>query len=324
MIGKLRSEGVDLDALFTGEGHAPAQLGDGERAAGRDPVSEGERLDLPDWLVPLFRRSLGDGIEEAAGMLRTRAPVTLRINSRMNSVGQAIEVLKEDGIDTHPVPEVETALTVRGGARRINGSRAYLEGCVELQDASSQAAMAMIPVPEGGRVLDFCAGGGGKVLALAGRAEAEWYAHDADPARMRDLPARAARAGVDVACLSPGAAARAAPYDMVLCDVPCSGSGTWRRAPDAKWRLTPERLEELVRTQAAILETASALVRPGGVLAYTTCSVLNEENRDQAELFLASHPGWRVLDERQWPVSEASDGFYLAVFGCPDASEIQP
>ena len=260
MLGKLRAEGADPDAVFTGQGHAPAPLTVAERQAGRTPASEGERLDLPDWLVPMFHASLGPTAETAARLLQRRAPVTLRVNIRLNSAREAIEILKESGIETSPVESVETALAVQEGGRQITASRAYLEGRVELQDASSQAAMAAIPLPAGARVLDFCAGGGGKVLALAARGEGKWFAHDVDAGRMRDLPDRAARAGVAVTCLGPGTAGREAPFDVVLCDVPCSGSGTWRRSPDAKWRLTPDRLEELVGLQAGILQEASTLV----------------------------------------------------------------
>lgn len=164
----------------------------------------------------------------------------------------------------------------------------------------------------GARVLDFCAGGGGKVLALAARHEATWFAHDAAPDRMRDLPARAARAGVKVTQLDQGAVTEAAPFDVVLCDVPCSGSGTWRRTPEAKWALTPERLHALCDTQRNILEHVQALLRPGGLLAYSTCSVLAEENEAQVAGFEAAYPGWTREDTRRWPISDIGDGFYLA------------
>lgn len=314
MLGRVRADGTDPDDLFTGQGHAPHPLSAAERTAGHAPGSEGDRLDLPDWLVPLFHASLGDGTAAAAEALRRRAPVVVRVNARISNASQAIDILQEDGISAEPVEEVETALALRDGARRLNGARAYAEGVVELQDTSSQAAMACLPVRPGQRVLDYCAGGGGKVLALAARAEAQWFAHDADPGRMRDLPARARRAGVTVTRLSPEEVQAEAPFDLVLCDVPCSGSGTWRRAPEAKWRLTPERLAALKTTQADILVRASDLVGPHGHLAYTTCSVLEEENGDRVAGFIDSHPDWQLREERRWPISEQGDGFYLALF----------
>src|SRR6056297_2575581 len=311
MLGRVRADGADPDDLFTGQGHAPQPLSAAERTAGHAPGSEGDRLDLPDWLVPLFHASLGDGAAAAAEALRRRAPVVVRVNARISNVSQAIDMLQEDGISAEPVEEVETALVLRDGARRLNGARAYAEGVVELQDTSSQAAMACLPVRPGQRVLDYCAGGGGKVLALAARAEAQWFAHDADPGRMRDLPARARRAGVKVTRLSPEEVRAEAPFDLVLCDVPCSGSGTWRRAPEAKWALTPERLGELQGMQAQILEQAAALVTPGGHLVYATCSVLRQENDAQIEAFLAARPSWNCDLMRRWPISEGGDGFFV-------------
>jgi len=312
MIGLIRAGGADPDSLFAGTSHAPAPLDAAERAGGRAPMSAGERWDLPDWLVAAFGNALGGGAEAAALALRHRAPVILRVNQRCNSVAQAIETLKQDGIDAEPVAIAPTALRVTGGARRVAVSAAYRAGAIELQDGSSQAAMAGLDVPARARVLDFCAGGGGKVLALAARVDAAWFAHDADAGRMTDLPARAARAGVRVTSLAPGAAADHAPYDLVLCDVPCSGSGTWRRAPDAKWRLTPERLGALVDLQARILSQAAALTRPGGAIAYTTCSLLTVENEEQVAAFLAGTRGWACLGQRRWPVCDQGDGFFLA------------
>lgn len=311
MIGALRDEGRDPDTLFTGEGHAPAPLSPEEHAAGAPPEAEGDRLDLPDWLVTAFQEALGDAAEPAALALRTRAPVTLRVNERLKTREQAIEFLLEDGVSTRPSDIASTALTVVDGARRINGSAAYSDGLVELQDGSSQAAMQAIDLPDGSRVLDYCAGGGGKILALAARKSGAWFAHDADPNRMKDLPARAARAGSAITRLSTPETAEAGPFDLVLCDVPCSGSGTWRRAPEAKWRLTPERLTDLVALQADILRHAEALVRPGGLLAYTTCSVLPRENEKAISKFLSNTDVWEVEFTENWPISEAGDGFFL-------------
>ena len=148
--------------------------------------------------------------------------------------------------------------------------------------------MAALDLPPGARVLDYCAGGGGKTLALAARCEATWFAHDALPRRMADLPARAARAGVEVQLCDTADLAALAPFDVVLCDVPCSGSGTWRRAPEAKWRLTPSDLDAFAARQDAILSDAAGLVAPGGRLIYCTCSILREENEAVIDRFTRS------------------------------------
>jgi 16S rRNA (cytosine967-C5)-methyltransferase len=313
MMGALRAEGRDPAEVFTGQGHSPAVPSDAERAAGQAPEALGDRFDLPDWMIPYFEGALGAEWYAAAKALTARAPVVLRVNQRKATVTAAVAALAEDGVEAVPAEIADTALLVRAGARRVSGSRAYRDGLVELQDGSSQAAMECLAVPPGARVLDYCAGGGGKVLALAARAEAEWFAHDAAPARMRDLPDRAKRAGISVTVLA-DAVERAGPFDLVLCDVPCSGSGTWRRTPDAKWRISPERLTELTEIQAAILDQAAGLVAPGGCLAYATCSLFCEENEAQVEAFLQRQPMWRPTTQRRWPVSDQGDGFFLATF----------
>ncbi|MDX1781965.1 MAG: RsmB/NOP family class I SAM-dependent RNA methyltransferase [Thalassovita sp.] len=309
VIGLARAQGLDLEVLFSGEGHAPAPLSAAEAAAGRQPEGA-EALDLPDWLEPLFRDSLGDRAEEIAQVMKTRAPVMLRVNLRKGDRGKAIAALREDGIETRPAEISDTALLVEEGARKVASSAAFQTGLVELQDGASQAVVDALPLEAGMRVLDYCAGGGGKTLAMAGRVEAEFNAHDANVARLNDLPSRAKRAGVRVQVLKPGAVT--GEFDLVLCDVPCSGSGSWRRAPDGKWRLTAEKLDELNGIQGDILETAAALVAPGGILAYATCSVLDRENGDRVDAFLAAHPDWTETDRRHWLPGPAGDGFFLS------------
>ncbi len=307
MIGLLRQDGLDLEAIFSGEGYGPDRLSDDENeVSGGSPP-----LDVPDWLVGPLKDSLGDQFDETLKALRARAAVILRVNLRKATLEEAQSVLAQDGIETRPMALVDTALEVTTGARRVKLNAAYLEGMVELQDASSQALVAEIPLSNNLKVLDYCAGGGGKVLAMSGRAEACFYAHDALEQRMSDLPVRAERAGATVQIVNDPTSA--APYDVVLCDVPCSGSGAWRRSPDAKWRFTAEDLAQLEATQAEILRQAQELVVPGGVLVYATCSVLNAENTAQSERFVQSNPDWTVEWQRQFLLSEGGDGFFGAI-----------
>jgi 16S rRNA (cytosine967-C5)-methyltransferase len=205
------------------------------------------------------------------------------------------------------------ALEVLEGARRLRNVAAYQNGLVELQDAASQAVVEQLPLRDGMKVLDYCAGGGGKALAMAAAANIQLFAHDAEPRRMKDLPSRAERAGAHLRSLETAALAAQAPFDLVLCDVPCSGSGSWRRAPEGKWRLTPEGLAQLHQTQAEILQAAAALVGPDGVLAYATCSMLRSENSVQVQRFVDSNPGWALQSDRGWQVQDGTDGFYVAV-----------
>ncbi|MGR3463199.1 RsmB/NOP family class I SAM-dependent RNA methyltransferase [Limimaricola sp.] len=310
MIGCLRQQGTDIDALFTGQGHAPAPLGPDD-GRGEEGATEAVRHDLPDWLWDRFRADLGPDAGDAAQALRDRAPVFLRINPRRGDAATALRALAKDGVEAVAHPQVEGALQVLHGARAVSRGRAYAEGLVELQDAASQAAMARLPLRDGQSVLDYCAGGGGKALALAARARIDVTAHDISAARMRDIPARAERAGVRIAVAPQLEGQRA---DLVLVDAPCSGSGTWRRDPDGKWRLTPDRLAELARLQAGLIDKAALHVAPGGSLAYATCSVLAEENDAQVAAFLDRAPGWALCDRMQRLPGPEGDGFFLARF----------
>jgi 16S rRNA (cytosine967-C5)-methyltransferase len=308
MIGLLASKGVALDALFSGEGHAPAPLTSEEQPDHTAPVDRGVLWNLPDWLLEEFDKSLGEAAAQTAMALQSRAPVCLRVNLAKTSRDNAQEMLTRDGIQTMQNPLVNTALNVIEGERKIRNSATYLEGFVELQDAASQAVVDALPVAA--RALDYCAGGGGKALALAARRDVEVFAHDIDPRRMSDLPARALRSGATVSQLETADLAAAGTFDLVLCDAPCSGSGAWRRAPEGKWTLTPEKLHDLNGIQDHILEKASHLVAPNGTLAYATCSIFSRENRDRVDAFLASHPGWRQVYTKQFIVGDDGDGFF--------------
>jgi len=325
ILGGVVAAGGDPDAVFSGAGHAPPPLDAAERAALAAAPAPADwpaavRLDIPDWLEPELRASLGDAAEAVLATMRARAPVFVRVNSARIDRDGAIAALAADGTEAVPEPLAETALRLGRGATKLRAAAAYRDGLVELQDAASQAVVADLPLAGCRRVLDYCAGGGGKTLAMAARhPDAAYVAHDADPRRMADLPDRARRAGIAVALRDTAGLAGEAAFDLVLCDVPCSGSGSWRRAPEAKWRLTPDRLADLHEIQAAILAEAAGHVAPGGRLAYITCSLLDAENEAQAARFLAARPGWRITRERRLTPADGGDGFYLAVFAAPGA-----
>lgn len=313
MLGALRAAGLDPAEVFTGEGHAPAPLAADEGAGlAEADLPETVRLDCPEWLAPHLAASLGADFAPVMDALRHRAPVCLRVNTLRATMAEAQAALAAEGIETAPHALAPAALEVMGGARRVQGSAAYRDGLVELQDAASQAVVAALDVQPRMRVLDYCAGGGGKTLALAAEGAAV-TAHDVDPGRMRDLPARAQRAGVRPDVLPTEALAGGETWDMVFADAPCSGSGAWRRAPEGKWRLTPERLDELVALQARILDEITGLVAPGGRLAYATCSLLEAENGAQVCRFLERNPTWHLDHERAFTPLDGGDGFYVAV-----------
>lgn len=311
MVGELRAANGDLADIFSGIGHAPSALSEAEKDAFRTPQIGGEALDMPDWIFEILVAQMGAaGAEATCEALRSRAPVWLRVALRRGSRESAIAMLAADGIAARPHPDVKTALKVTENARKIQSSSAYLNGFVELQDAASQAAILALPLPvTGATALDYCAGGGGKSLALADLGYAV-DAHDIAPERMKDIPDRSARADIKIGVKKDRHDIENK-YDLVFVDAPCSGSGTWRRTPEAKWALTPERLRDLCQIQQNILAQAAQYVRPGGYLAYATCSVLNVENEAQIVEFLEVNQSFDSLSSLTLHPGPLGDGFYL-------------
>ncbi len=312
MIGALRLEGGDLGAVFSGERFAPAPLSAAEAGAGA-PLEDAPfpvQVDCPEWIWPMMEASLGDKAGAVLAALRARAPVMLRVNLVKGGVEAAREALLRGGVETGVHPLSATALEVTANPRRVAQSGAFRDGLVELQDAASQAVVdRLLPYCRGRSVLDYCAGGGGKSLALAAGGAGRVTAHDAEARRMADIPVRAKRAGVeiDVAERPEGV------FDMVFCDAPCSGTGAWRRQPDAKWRLDLDRLQALNAVQDEILEVAPGFVAEGGILAYATCSLLKVENEDRVQAFLNRCEDWEEIENHRFSPLDGGDGFFLSI-----------
>lgn len=314
VLGHCRQAGPDPQSVFTGVGHAPLPLSEVERQTGAAPEpGTAAALDCPDWLLPRLRRALGAQTDPVLELLRHRAPVFLRVNLARTSREQAQAALLEEEIATRPNALSPSALEVTGGARRVRLSRCFTDGLVELQDAASQAVADLVPLCSGETLLDYCAGGGGKTLAVAARVDGRFLLHDVRQDRMRDAPARAARAGIAVSTVMERVLGARAPFPVVLVDAPCSGSGAWRRSPEGKWRLTEARVTEFCALQDKVLDRAAALVAPqGGRLVYATCSLLDEENADRIEAFIERHPGWRWNHRVQLTPLDGGDGFFCA------------
>ncbi|MGV6811019.1 MAG: RsmB/NOP family class I SAM-dependent RNA methyltransferase [Brevirhabdus sp.] len=313
MIGSLVQAGLEPGDFFSGARFAPEPLSADEqsRLAAPPGMDKATRLDLPDWAVALCERAFDDRMEAELVRLRDRAPAMLRVNMARTTRKSVQAALAHDGLEANPHSLSPSALELTGHPRKLKQTELFRDGLVELQDAASQAAVDMVPFEAGQSVLDYCAGGGGKTLAMAARGPGRFFAHDAQPARMADLPARAIRAGVEVSRLHQDALKAHAPFDVVICDVPCTGSGAWRRAPAGKWTLNPARMGDLVTLQASILDQAGVLSQ--SVLAYFTCSLFVEENEDQIEAFLSRSDGWHLLKQRRFAPSEGGDGFYAAI-----------
>jgi len=314
MIG-IAHERPEIAALFDGSVHAPAPIEPGETGA--------EPGIIPAWIAPL----LAAPVEQDA--LLGRAPVDLRVNRLRGALEDALPLLP----DAMPVPGVSDALRLPEGAP-VEKSEPWQRGLVEVQDAGSQLIAIACEARPGQTVIDLCAGAGGKTLALAVAMEGKGTLIAADTIRSRlaRLSPRAERAGatfIQTLLLDQGHEARALESlhgraDAVLVDAPCSGTGTWRRNPEARWRLTPARLDRLVQEQARILDFAAPLLAPGGALVYATCALTDREGRGQVETFLQRHDGW-IADAIDLPLGRAhgpgwlltpghdgTDGFYFA------------
>ena len=317
VLAQQYSSGEALEPLFGDMRFAPAAVTDAELhqmqspGAAPDPV----RFDYPDFLDADLKRSLGADLPEILTAMQSRAPVDLRVNTLKTTVEEAQKYLARDLIFTEIVPGVEGALRITENPRKLNGSLAYRYGFVELQDVSSQIVARLAGAKPGMAVMDYCAGGGGKTLALAAMMQGQGalFAHDANPLRMKDLPERARRAGADVQIVSPNHIADSPKCDLVLVDAPCSGSGAWRRNPDGKWRLTERGLDDLTALQREILIKSVGRVKAGGRLAYATCSMFDCENGDQISWFLSENKGWKRTEQRALSPLTGGDGFFISV-----------
>lgn len=336
-----------LDDALDGDRFAPEPLTAAERAAlsSRDlaDAPPAVRADCPDWCVPLVEEAFGaDWVAELAA-LAARPPLDLRVNTLAATPQKVLAELE----DTGAAPAGMLAEAVRippidGGGRHPNvqAEPAFQKGWFEVQDLGSQIAAALAGADGSMQVLDYCAGAGGKTLALAAAMEnhGQIFAHDAEKQRLAPIFDRLRRAGarnVQAIAGEAGLAPLAGRMDLVLVDAPCTGSGTWRRRPDAKWRLTERQLGVRIGEQAAILDAAAGHVKPGGRLVYITCSIFPAENAHQVAAFLERNPAFAAADPRAlWrsrfgegalqpricgsgvvltPATTATDGFFAAV-----------
>lgn len=312
MLG-LCAEAGDPALMFTGEGHAPTVLTSEEIAHLQSeltlPVAVAN--DMPDWVWPVWQQDLGESATGAAQILRTRAPLYLRVNQRRGSIVDAIASLAAEGVEVIVHEAQSGCLRVGTNPRRVKLSQAYETGLIEVQDAASQTAVSHLTIPDGAHVLDYCAGGGGKALAISDGFDCSVTAHDIAEQRMKDVAPRADRAGANILQVQTDALKAAGPFDVVIVDAPCSGSGTWRRNPEAKWAFTMAKLNNFSGLQADVIASAAAYVRPGGSLYYMTCSVFRAENDSVVDGFIARDLTWSKGAVLRLVPSATSDGFYM-------------
>jgi 16S rRNA (cytosine967-C5)-methyltransferase len=311
-------------------------------------LMERHRHNLPEWLVQPLKDQLGDGFWPLVETLGHSAPLDLRVNALTAKRAEVQKELKQAGIASVPTPYSPWGLRIEGkpALARLD---AFTRGAIEVQDEGSQLLALLLDAKRGEMVVDFCAGAGGKTLAIgaAMRNTGRLYAFDTSAHRLDALKPRLARSGLSN--VHPAAIAHerderikrlAGKIDRVLVDAPCSGLGTLRRNPDLKWRQSPKSVEELVAKQTSILQSAARLLKPGGRLVYATCSVLPQENEAIAQAFTAAHPDFTAVMAadtlaqlkvenagnlcrggaednqflRLWPHLHATDGFFAAIW----------
>ncbi len=339
-----------LDANLAGDKFAPAPLS----AQRLHDWQTRDLSDAPDYVradiaahwVPEFSALFGDNWVEQAAALATRPPVDLRVNTlkaNRDKVLNALEGLKNAGAQAAPFLDDAVRippLKALGRHPNVQSEQAFLDGWYEVQDLGSQLAAKLVGAQPGQQVMDYCAGAGGKTLALAAAMQnkGQIHAYDAERSRLNPIHDRLNRAGVRNTQVH-NRPENLEPYkgqmDIVLTDAPCTGSGTWRRRPDAKWRLTEAQLERRVADQAQVLEAAKHYVKPGGRLVYVTCSLFASENNRQIARFLRENTDYTALPmQASWdalavqaqaqahypdfgavfsPLSTDTDGFYIAI-----------
>lgn len=339
-----------LAATFDGDGHAPEAISADELTllTSRDPLKDAPDstvADIPDWLATEFERSFGaDWVAEAAAFT-ARAPLDLRVNTLKSDRDAVLAALSR--FDPKPISSNADGVRLKAGARdartpNVKVDEGYLKGWFEIQDEGSQIVARLTGANSDTQVLDLCAGAGGKSLAMAAAManKGQIYAFDVDRHRLAPIYERLSRSGVrNVQVRAPGEGALddlMGQMGLVVVDAPCTGTGTWRRRPDAKWRLGPNQLATRLAEQAKVLEAAGQYVRPGGHIAYITCSVLGAENDDQIEAFGRSNPEFELVDPaKHWsttfpehsgqmprlsdrgillsPLATGTDGFYFSL-----------
>ena len=344
----------DVAALFSGGRYGPGPLDDAERAllrslGGRtlvDPaMDEATRLNLPTFLLESLRARFGDRLAAEAAAMDLPASLDLRANLLKTDRDSALAALAAEGFEAAPTRFSPWGMRL-ATRTPVTGSAAFRDGLVEIQDEGSQLIALLADARPGLRVLDYCAGAGGKTLAMAACMDnrGQLVAADVSVQRLDAAVKRLRRAGihnVERRAIAPGEKwlkRGAGSFDRVLVDAPCTGTGTWRRNPDARFRLQKKTLDELLTKQRAILHAAARMVKAGGRLVYATCSLLPEENERQVEEVLAAMPEFRVVPVAEmWPslpsagpymalspAAHGTDGFFAAILARSTPTRAKP
>ena len=315
LIGYLKLKGTELSSVFDNSKFGPEELTIKEQNINVDfsNLSNIYELDFPSWLIPILRRSLLNEFSNVVKTLRNRSHIQLRVNLKKISRLNVMKKLQKNNIECEINELCSTALNVLNGAQHILASPCFENGFVELQDAGSQLVSELIEINYNDKVLDMCAGAGGKSLAISCGAEmdATYYAWDINFDRMKDIDARSKRAGVKIEKVIKLSSKSV--YNKIIIDAPCSGSGSWRRDPEGKWRLDEDILDNYVKTQKELILKGLKLLAPRGQILYITCSILDIENDKLIDDLISSVLSLKLVRSISLVPSSKSDGFYGAV-----------
>ena len=315
LIGYLKLKGTELSSVFDNSKFGPEELTIKEQNINVDlsNLSNIYELDFPSWLIPILRRSLLNEFSNVVKALRNRSHIQLRVNLKKISRLNAMTELQKNNIECEINELCSTALNVLNGAQHILTSQCFENGFVELQDAGSQLVSKLIEINYNDKVLDMCAGAGGKSLSISCGAELDmaYFAWDINFDRRKDIDARSKRAGVKIEKVIKLSSKSF--YNKIIIDAPCSGSGSWRRDPEGKWRLDEDILDNYVKTQRELILKGLKLLAPRGQILYITCSILDIENGKLIDDLISSVLSLRLVKSISLVPSSKSDGFYGAV-----------
>ena len=312
---------LPLNDIFTGQKYGPEKLNIYEREfSGMAMEKNGRGFEIvdniPDFLLDEFKRSLGSKFNNVMRLLERRAPVSIRVNALKSDTSSVLKLLSLEGVEVKKSKEVKYGIDIIGNPRRLKQIKAFKDGYFEVQDLHSQKIIEDLPINEHTKILDYCAGAGGKILSIASllKGKGKFFIHDLDKKKLIEADLRAERAGVKLKRLTnENFQKHYSTFDYILADVPCSGSGAWRRNPQQKWRITPASMREILKGQILILNDVKDLIKKNGFLFYITCSLLKMENEEVIDRFLIENQNFHLFNKRNMIIDKNGDGFFCAM-----------
>ena len=320
MVSYILFKSIEIEDIFTGSKYGPPELNNNEQKMKEKFVLIKNKFfnnqyNIPAFLVEDLKHSLSEKFENIMSVLGNRAPTFIRVNIKKTNLFSVSEKLKNEGITSEVCLESRQGLKILSNFRRVKMTKMFQEGLFEFQDLNSQKVIEDCNLVNQTKFLDFCAGAGGKTLCLASlrKGKGDFYAYDINKSKLEKLKVRAKKAGIKIGIIKKKDFSQVRyKFDCVILDVPCSGSGAWRRNPQQKWRITQKKINDLTRLQFILLQQAKNFLQNNGKLIYITCSFLRTENERIIEKFLYENPFFSIVKQKNYYPSEDGDGFYCA------------